>query len=53
MTGSGTGFAGGVTYSKSMKLPAGSWGYRFEATSGNGAGTQLGRPEEGNAREGA
>ncbi|HTG40141.1 MAG TPA: hypothetical protein VK697_00885, partial [Methylomirabilota bacterium] len=36
MTGGGTTFQAGVTYSVAMALPAGSWAYSFAATNGSG-----------------
>ena len=36
MTGGGTTFQAGVTYSVAMSLPAGSWAYSFAATNGSG-----------------
>jgi len=36
MTGAGTAFQSGVTYSVAMALPAGSWVYSFAATNGSG-----------------
>lgn len=36
MTGGGTTFQAGVTYSVAMTLPAGSWAYSFAATNGSG-----------------
>jgi Bacterial SH3 domain len=36
MTGAGTAFQSGVTYSAALSLPAGSWAYSFAATNGSG-----------------
>jgi len=38
MTGNGTAFTSGVTFSVSRKLPVGSWPYYFAGTSGSGTG---------------
>ena len=38
MSAAGNSWKTGVTFSASRKLPAGTWSYRFEATSGTGAG---------------
>jgi hypothetical protein len=40
MTGAGTAFQSGVTFSVATTLPAGSWDYSFAATSGTGKGQQ-------------
>jgi len=39
LTGSGN-YASGVTFSTTRRLPAGTWGYRFTATSGSGSGVK-------------
>jgi hypothetical protein len=38
MTASGSSFATGVVFRASMRLPVGTWGYRFDARSGSGGG---------------
>jgi hypothetical protein len=40
LAGSGTNYASGVTFSTTRRLPAGTWAYRFTATSGSGAGAK-------------
>ncbi|HXU86882.1 MAG TPA: SH3 domain-containing protein [Verrucomicrobiae bacterium] len=40
LTASGTSYATGVLFQGTMRLPVGTWGYRFDAQSGTGGGTR-------------
>ncbi|HEY0444535.1 MAG TPA: hypothetical protein VGC90_09955, partial [Candidatus Limnocylindrales bacterium] len=42
LAGGGTSWTSGVTFSRTTKLPVGSWSYYFTATSGSGGGTRFG-----------